>query len=547
MVKKSLIVILFLILFFSGTYTWTIAIAEDLTSNMEGQLTQETDVPNIGDRLFREDKISGPSVSKDPLGNITESGSTEYESFHAAPSIVSPGKGESEAEEIFDPRFCPPFHSDNDLDIPKKSKGEVWNDILWEDFEGIFPSGLWAVYGNPTWDDDDFKPYAGNWSAWCANGGSAGLDPAYNNYANNMEAWAIYGPFDLSDAENAYWSFYHWTDVEYQHDYFKYMVSLDGTHFYGYQYTGNSGGWISRTIDLTNVPTLGNVCGKSQVWVAFLFKSDSSGTKQGTFIDNVRIRKNVPPQFDLIMEDVYMRDQPGDAGNIVINPAVGQKVYIHYRYRCEGSGTTPPFRRESKIDGSVWSYTEGVTANGGYTYTVWSTNPWTVTPGAHTIYAKVDVNNTVPESNENNNHDSYTFTPISQFDLIMEDVYMRDQPGDAGNIVINPAVGQKVYIHYRYRCEGSGTTPPFRRESKIDGSVWSYTEGVTANGGYTYTVWSTNPWTVTPGAHTIYAKVDVNNTVPESNENNNHDSYTFTAQQGEPIIRIEPTSLNFVQ
>ena len=60
-----------------------------------------------------------------------------------------------------------------------------------ENFEGVFPSGSWQVDDNPTWASDDFNPYSGSKSAWCARGGSSGLDPATNNYPNNMNAWMI--------------------------------------------------------------------------------------------------------------------------------------------------------------------------------------------------------------------------------------------------------------------------------------------------------------------------------------------------------------------
>jgi hypothetical protein len=63
-----------------------------------------------------------------------------------------------------------------------------WNNLMTENFEGQFPSGSWTLAGDPTWDDDDFKPHYGSWSAWCARGGTFGLDPQYSNYPNNMDS-----------------------------------------------------------------------------------------------------------------------------------------------------------------------------------------------------------------------------------------------------------------------------------------------------------------------------------------------------------------------
>ena len=176
-----------------------------------------------------------------------------------------------------------------------------WTTIMTEDFEGAFPGSKWTLYGDPTWDDDDYKPHTGGWSGWCA--GSA-YDPEFYYYPNNMNAWMVYGPFDLSDATDAELNFYDWLKTEANYDYFKYLASIDGgTWYYGWQVSGNSGGWEYRSFDLTNVPTLGNLCGQPEVWIAFLFTSDGSITDQGVFIDDVELRKYVaadsnPPTVD---------------------------------------------------------------------------------------------------------------------------------------------------------------------------------------------------------------------------------------------------------
>ena len=79
-----------------------------------------------------------------------------------------------------------------------------------EGYEGIFPSGAWQAFDNDGttngeyyWDDDDYRPNYGSWSAWCANGGANGLDPASSNYANNMSSWMVYGPFSLAGCSEA--------------------------------------------------------------------------------------------------------------------------------------------------------------------------------------------------------------------------------------------------------------------------------------------------------------------------------------------------------
>ena len=181
-----------------------------------------------------------------------------------------------------------------------------WSAIMSEDFEGPSVFEGWNVYdGNGStnaeyyWDKDDFKPHAGSFSAWPAAGGTDALDPEYSNYPNNCTTWAIYGPFDLSDAEAAELNFFYWNQTESQtdclYDYLFYGASLDGSIFYGTRVCRNSGGWQYESFDLSDVLSLGDLTGESQVWITLRFKSDSSVTYQGVFVDDIVLRKAVAP------------------------------------------------------------------------------------------------------------------------------------------------------------------------------------------------------------------------------------------------------------
>ena len=283
-----------------------------------------------------------------------------------------------------------------------------WQTIKTEDFEGAFPN-TWNIWVSPGytdayWDDDSYNPHWGSWSGFCADEGAAGVNPP-SDYPNNMRTWMAYGPFSLADATDAELNFYDWLKTESDFDYFKYLASIDGNTWYGWQTSGDSHGWEYRPFDLTDVPTLGNICGQPEVWIAFVFTSDESITNQGVFIDDVVLQKNVATvSFDLEAVEVYLSTIPGDTGktSVVGTPTVGQNVYFHVKWNCIGSGTTPSFRRELKLDGSMFCYGEG-TADGGYSYTTWCNSPWTATAGAHTLTGVLDVYNTVSESNEANN------------------------------------------------------------------------------------------------------------------------------------------------
>ena len=156
-----------------------------------------------------------------------------------------------------------------------------------ENFEGEFPGTKWTLWGSPTWDDESYRPYSGYWSGWCA--GSTRTPPG--PYPPNMHARMIYGPFSLSDATDAGFWFYYWLDSEQNYDYLFFGASIDGTTFYGYQYSGRWRYWHEDYFDLTEVPTLGNLCGRPQVWISFLFHSDETIQYEGAYLDDIALFK----------------------------------------------------------------------------------------------------------------------------------------------------------------------------------------------------------------------------------------------------------------
>jgi hypothetical protein len=118
------------------------------------------------------------------------------------------------------------------------------------------------------------------------------------------------------------------SDTELNYDAFFWGASTNGDNFYGTLVTGNWSSWTTgQQMDLSAVPTLGNLLGKKRVWIAFFLGSDGSVTDRGSFLDNVVVRKrpggsastNLSPpslqpvlQLDQTMEFGEMRlGQPG--------------------------------------------------------------------------------------------------------------------------------------------------------------------------------------------------------------------------------------------
>jgi len=72
------------------------------------------------------------------------------------------------------------------------------------------------------------------------------------------------------------------------------VASTDGSDFYGDRLSGNTGGWVERRLDLTDVNQLGDLTGQSQVWVALIFTSDQSvNNAEGAYVDNIVLRKSL--------------------------------------------------------------------------------------------------------------------------------------------------------------------------------------------------------------------------------------------------------------
>jgi len=164
-----------------------------------------------------------------------------------------------------------------------------WITMISEDFEGEFPGTTWTLYGTPTWDDENYRSYQGSWSGWCA--GSTISPPG--PYAPDMNAWMVYGPFSLVDASDASLSFYRWVETEDGYDSLFFGASINGTDFYGNFISGVRRYWYDDSFDLTDVPALGNLCGRSQVWIGFGFISDGSFQYEGVYLDNILLEKYV--------------------------------------------------------------------------------------------------------------------------------------------------------------------------------------------------------------------------------------------------------------
>jgi hypothetical protein len=175
-----------------------------------------------------------------------------------------------------------------------------WVNIMAEDFEAAWPSTGWELYDGSDLDGGDFRPgkrncrpYEGSYSLWMVGGGADGSAAGCGtHYPHYVDSWAIYGPFSLADATAAELNFQLWLNSETDYDVFYACASLDNIDFYCLTDDGDTQGWVARSLDLANTPTLGNLLGQSQVWITLIFDSDfSTNYPEGAYVDNVVLRK----------------------------------------------------------------------------------------------------------------------------------------------------------------------------------------------------------------------------------------------------------------
>lgn len=197
--------------------------------------------------------------------------------------------------------------------------------IMSENFDTTFPTDRWQVTNH--WGQRACEAAGGGGSAWVEGAGNL---PCGSAYHTSERSWMIFGPFSLADAAAARLTYQMWLNSEPNFDYLFVGASVDGTNFSGTAYSGTSGAgakaakqqkakfsvatgkvkvqkpenvakervkavttsWVARTLDLANVPTLGNLIGQSNVWIAFVWNSDGSITlPQGAFVDDIVLSK----------------------------------------------------------------------------------------------------------------------------------------------------------------------------------------------------------------------------------------------------------------
>lgn len=177
--------------------------------------------------------------------------------------------------------------------------GMLATTLLNEGFETSFPGGAWSVaffsgnQSNATWGRTTYRKSQGSYSIWCAAGGQGAVTPG-GSVPHSTAAGAIVGPFDLSNATSGSFAFDLWLQTE-ASDPFQWLVQSGcnplqtGCSFSGLQTSSNTSGFQRRTQNLADWGSAGNMLGKSNVWIALVYKSDGVNRFEGAYVDNVNL------------------------------------------------------------------------------------------------------------------------------------------------------------------------------------------------------------------------------------------------------------------
>jgi len=242
------------------------------------------------------------------------------------------------------------LNSGQSADIDGTTVG-AWETVFTENFDGVWP-GSWVVFDQDNTNGDDTwspvgcgpTPVSDPCMCWCAGSGDM---TACGNYDHYQDSWMVYGPFSVVNYDNAEVLFSYMNESETDYDIFAWVASIDGSSFNGYYTNGTTAGyptmWHNMEFDLTTVPTLGNLCGQPQVWIAFLFQSDLSNTMRGAYLDDVTIRRNVAATGPGEIHGFKWNDINGDGfwDKDVESPLGGWKIYLDPNENCQWDSEEP--------------------------------------------------------------------------------------------------------------------------------------------------------------------------------------------------------------
>jgi len=274
------------------------------------------------------------------------------------------------------------------------------------------PSNPWyrtyfTNYSSVAWGTSTAAYTQGSASIWVAgydsnNTSSRTCSTSSCTYVNNMHtvAYAAISLGSYSSVNSLTLTFDLWYDLESSFDFLYVMASGDGGTTWSQlaNYTGNGTSWATKTLDLTSYK------GNSNFVLYFRMTSDGSVTGMGAFVDDVEITSSTSNQPDLVA-NWLSGPTSGTAGSSY----TVTRAFQNSGSASAGSFTygiylsTNNFISTSDILAYSYTYSSGMASGSSSNISISVTIPSSISSGSYYWGLLVDINNTVSESNENNN------------------------------------------------------------------------------------------------------------------------------------------------
>jgi subtilase family serine protease len=222
-------------------------------------------------------------------------------------------------------------------------------------------------------------------------------------------------------------------------------------------------------------------------------------------------------QFELIATRAYLRTAP-NSGTVVDNPVTGQQYFVHFDWSAAFSTPQDVTLRILLNDNVLCSGTLNAVTSNSFVTTCAAAVTWPA--GTNTIAGKLDPDNLIAETNENDNGASKTLvsTPPPPAELVADRVFLRTGP-NSGPEVENPITGQRYFVHFNWRNTGAAATG-FRFNLRLNNvELCAYNGNAAANSSHNS--WCTDPVTWPADTNAIQGVLDFQNVIPEVSENNN--------------------------
>ncbi|GMQ77642.1 MAG: hypothetical protein BMS9Abin02_0130 [Anaerolineae bacterium] len=188
-----------------------------------------------------------------------------------------------------------------------------WQTIFTDSFDIDFP-GKWVVSdtngladGEYYWATTSVSASHGANSLWATGGGEDGRDllPGSNHYPDNAASVMVAGPITVSKTQDLRLLLDVWLDTEPVSDTFQLGISDNGVSFTAVQIlSGTLQPWQTLKIDLNERVE------SSQIWIMLSFYSNDSVTREGVFIDNLKLEGLLEEQLPLLLPIITESEEP---------------------------------------------------------------------------------------------------------------------------------------------------------------------------------------------------------------------------------------------